>query len=449
MNKNKFMTMLIGRPNVGKSSIFNKLIGFKTAHTSDIAGTTIDVNTKEILYMETVFLLADSGGFNLKPANEIEKQIKNMVFKYAEKVDLFLLTVDYKTGLVPEDIDIYRNFIKYGAKIFLLINKVDSIKNIDNALSEFSKIGIENKFTLSAENSIGIDEILESIIQEIKSSNIKFKKNKNPEETIKIAIVGKPNSGKSTYVNTVLKDNLIQTDDKPGTTRDSIDSVFNYKGKKIILIDTAGIRKKSKLDFNSVNFQKQTISSIQRADIVCVFIDIQNGLTHDDLSLLKLVTVEKKQFLIAFTKWDVVIKIGSEADKIQDIKNEIELNLKEFADSHYLFISSKENKNIYKIIDICIEIYGSKNTKIKTSEINEFVSIQKNTLLKGNIFKHIAYGVQKNTDEIFMPTFIFFTDNKGKIFSMKDIKFIRNSIKTYFNIKSNVEVLIEYKNYKK
>ncbi len=443
------MTMLIGRPNVGKSSIFNKLIGAKTAHTSDIAGTTIDVNTKEILYMETGFLLADSGGFNLKPANEIEKQIKNMVFKYAEKVDLFLLTVDYKTGLVPEDIEIYRNFIKYGAKIFLLINKVDSIKNIDNALSEFGKIGIKNKFTLSAENSIGIDEILESTVKEIKSSNIKFKKNKDPEGTIKIAIVGKPNSGKSTYINTVLKDNLIQIGDKPGTTRDSIDSVFNYKSKKIILIDTAGIRKKSKLDFNSANFQKQTISSIERADIVCVFIDIQNGLTHDDLSLLKLVTVGKKQFLIAFTKWDI-IKIDSEANKIQDIKNEIELNLKEFADSYYLFISSNENKNIYKIIDICIEIYSSKNVKIKTPEINEFISIQKNNLQKvSNIFKHIAYGVQKNTDEIFMPTFIFFTDNKGKIFSMKDIKFIRNTIKTYFKIKSNVEVLIEYKNYQK
>ena len=448
MNKNKFMTMLIGRPNVGKSTIFNKLIGAKTAHTSDIAGTTVDVNTKEVSYMNTDFLLADSGGFNLHPANELEKQIIHMVFKYAEKVDLFLLVVDYKAGLIPEDIEIYRNFIKYGVNIFLLINKVDSIKNIENALSEFGKIGIKNKFALSAENSIGIDDVLESIVEEFKSSNLKCKKDKNVDETIKIAIVGKPNSGKSTYINTVLKDNLIQTGAQPGTTRDSIDSVFNYKCKKIILIDTAGIRKKSKLDFNSANFQKQTISSIERADIVCVFIDIQHGLTHDDLSLLKLVTVEKKQFLIAFTKWDI-IKLDSESNTIQDIKNEIELNLKEFADSHYIFISSKENKNIYKIIDICIEIYGSRNIKIKTSDINEFISVQKNNLLKGNIFKHIAYGVQKNTDEIFMPTFIFFTDNKGKIFSMKDIKFIRNTIKTYFKIKSNVEVLIEYKNYQK
>ena len=439
--KSDFLVLLVGRPNVGKSTIFNKIMGTGIAHTSKNAGTTIDVNIKATSYMGTDFLIADSGGFNLDPDNEIEKKIKEIVSKYAEKSGLILLVVDYKTGLIPEDMEIYRYFIKSHAKIFLVINKVDSIKDVENSLSEFSRIGGIKKFPLSAENSLWFNELLDAVIEEKKSAGAIFNKQKQKtnEETIKIAIVGKPNSGKSTYINAILKEELIFVDEKPGTTRDSIDTEINYKNKKIVLIDTAGIRKRSKLNFNSEGFQKQTLLAIKRADVVAIFIDISEGITHEDLSLLKLANTEKKQFLIAFTKWDL---INDEYKKIS-LNKEIEYGLKEFGSFPYLFISSIKTKNIYKLIDLCAEIYLSSLVRIKTAEINRFIAECKNDPKAGRLFRYITYGVQKKEHN--MPAFIFFADNKGKVFTIKDIKYIRDTIKTYFTIKSNVEVLIEYK----
>ena len=439
-----FFVLIIGRPNVGKSTIFNKITGKTSALSSKIAGTTLDLNIKKISFNGTDFFISDSGGFNVSPANETEKKIRDKVFEYSKKAGLVLFTVDYKSGFLPEDREIFKRLKKNGSNIILVINKVDSPRDANGAESEFIGLGIKTALTVSAEKGTGIYEILEKIAEEI---NIKkpVKPQKTDEESgksFKIAIIGRPNSGKSTYINTLLKEDLLFTDDKPGTTRDSIDTYIRYKERSITLVDTAGIRKKNKLDLNSEAFQKQSLNQIKRADVIVLFMDVNSDVTHEDLSLLRRITLEKKTVIIAFTKWDLKEKLPENAVQL---KNEIKYKLKEFSGIPFVYISSKTNKNLNKILDMSIEIFDSKSVKIKKKDLNRFIETAKAEPRSGRIYKYISYGVQKEGEEI--PTFIFFTGNKGKIFTMTDIKFLRNSIKETFGIKSNVEVVMEYKKY--
>ncbi|MFW0884631.1 ribosome biogenesis GTPase Der [Candidatus Acidulodesulfobacterium sp. H_13] len=441
IKKNDFFVILIGRPNVGKSTIFNKILGKTSALSSKIAGTTLDLNIKDISYGEADFLISDSGGFNISPATEIERKIKEKVLEYSKKAGVVLFVVDYKSGFVPEDKEIYLNLIKNEANIILIINKVDSLKDVGNALAEFSNLGIKESITISAERGIGIDEVLEGVAKEI---NLKrpVKPIKNYErDAFKIAIIGRPNSGKSTYINSVLTEDLLFVDEKPHTTRDSIDTCIKYKGYSITLIDTAGIRKKSRLDVNPAAFQEQSMSQIKRADVTIVFIDVNGDITRDDLSLLKRVVLEKKTLMIAFTKWDLKDKSGG----VAELRKDILFELKEFSGIPFIFISSKVNKNLYKLLDLSIEINNTKKMKIRTKDFNGFIEEAKTDSKNSRIYKHINYGVQREGEDI--PTFLLFTGNKGKTFGMADIKFLRNSIKEKFKIKSNVEVIIEYKKY--
>ena len=443
MIKNKdFFVLIIGRPNVGKSTIFNKILGGTSALSSKISGTTLDLNIKKVSYNGVDFLISDSGGFNVSPANEIEKKIKDKVFEYSKKAGIILFVVDFKSGFIPEDREIFLRLIKNGANIILVINKVDSPKDIYTAITEFIGLGIKTVLTVSAEKGTGIGEILEKIVEEINLKKPVKPKILIEENGFKIAIIGRPNSGKSTYINTVLNEDLLFTDDKPGTTRDSIDTYIRYKGRLITLVDTAGIRKKNKLDINSEAFQKQSLNQIKRADIVILFMDVNSDITHEDLSLLRRIALEKKPVIIAFTKWDLKEKLPENAAQF---KKEIKYKLKEFSGTPFVYISSKTNKNLNKLLDLSVEIYDSKSIKIKTKDFNKFIEAAKTDAKSGRIYKYITYGVQKERGEI--PTFIFFTGNKGKIFTMVDIKFLRNSIKEAFGIKSNVEVIMEYKKY--
>ncbi|MHB1545082.1 MAG: ribosome biogenesis GTPase Der [bacterium] len=443
IKSNDFFVLLIGRPNVGKSTIFNKITGKTSALSSKVAGTTLDLNIKKISFDGLDFFISDSGGFNVSPANETEKKIKEKVFEYSKKADIVLFTVDFKSGFIPEDKEIFLRLIKNEANIILVVNKVDSPKDIGNAISEFSGLGIKRIVAVSAETGMGIDDITSEITGEINLKKPTKPAKKNEETSFKIAIIGRPNSGKSTYINTILKEDLLFTDQKPGTTRDAIDTYIKYKGYAITLVDTAGIRKKSKLDGNSEAFQKQSIEQIKRADVVIIFIDVNSEISHEDLSLLKRVTLDKKPFIIAFTKWD--LKDKDAVDSGFNLKKEIKFNLKEFHGTPFIYISSKINKNLYKILDLSIEIYNSKKINIKKKDLNRFIEEAKTSDKIGRLFKYITYGVQKEGEEI--PTFILFTGNKGKIFTMTDIKSLRNGIKERFDIKSNVEVIIEYKKY--
>lgn len=462
IKNNDSLVILIGRPNVGKSTIFNKILGGSHALTSKISGTTLDLNIKPVSYRNVNFFIADSGGFNVSSSNEtavrqsgtsvqqssLEKKIRDHVFNYAKKAHVIVFVVDFKSGMIPEDKTIYLHLIKNiipplkggdGAAIILAINKVDSQKNIENARSEFSSLGIKKTVAISAENGTGIDDLLEQIVKEIKGSN------KSPEDfyenNLKIAIVGRPNSGKSTFINSIIKEDLLFTDEKPGTTRDSIDTYLKYKKQIITIIDTSGIRKKSRLDVNSAGFQKQSLDQIKRADVVIVFIDITAGITHDDLSLLKMVSLEKKPFIVAFTKWD----LRNEEINVTELKKDIELGLKEFYEIPFVFISSKTNKNLNKLVDLSVLLNNAKKVKIKTKDVNKFIMVSKNDEKMGRLFKYITYGSQKTGENI--PTFIFFTNNKRRVFGMDDIKHLRAGVKDYFKIKTNVEILIEYKKY--
>ncbi len=443
IKSNEFFVILIGRPNVGKSTIFNKILGKTSALSSKIAGTTLDLNIKKVTCDGLDFLISDSGGFNVSPANETEKKIKEKVFEYSKKADIVLFAVDFKSGFIPEDREIFLRLVRNEANVVLVINKVDSPKDFQNAISEFSSLGIKKTIVTSAESGTGIDDIIEEIKNEINFKKPNKPLKKNDESGFKIAIIGRPNSGKSTYINSILKEDLLFTDQKPGTTRDSIDTYIKYKGHNITLIDTAGIRKKSRLDLNSTAFQKQSIEQIKRADVVIVFIDVNSEISHEDLSLLKRITLDKKPFIIAFTKWD--LKERDILNTEVNLKKEIKFKLKEFHETPFVYISSKINKNLYKILDLSIEIYNSKGIRIKKKDFNKFIEEAKLNAKTGRLFKYITYGVQKEVEEI--PTFILFTGNKGKIFTMIDIKFLRNEIKERFGIKSNVEVIIEYKKY--
>lgn len=410
LNK-KPIVAIVGRPNVGKSTLFNRIIEWRKAIVEDIPGVTRDRIYEDTEWKNNKFVLIDTGGLEPRPEDDHQLLIKDQVEVAVEEADLILFLMDGNDGLMPQDYEIAEYLRRTDKPVINIINKIDH-DNHENKTLDFHSLGIEEYFGISALHNRNMYELLEKIVSYFQKQDEVNKEDDDSEYT-KIAFVGKPNVGKSTLVNKILGENRLITSPIPGTTRDSIDTIFINEKGKYILVDTAGIRRKSKISFLVERHSViRAIRTIERSDIVLLIIDSEIGPTHHDSRLAHLIKTRNKGSIIILNKWDLAPIEMTELDHIEEITKE---RLKAIDYAPVLTISGLTGKRVNRIFDKIESVYKNYTTKIPTSELNKFLEDMK---------KDYAPPVYKGKEVKFFyisqpfikpPTFIIFTNSSKGI----------------------------------
>ena len=355
---------IVGRPNVGKSSLFNSLVGRQVSIVENIPGVTRDRVYADCDWCSNKFTLIDTGGLELKSEDIMWQNIKEQVELAIGVAQCIIYVVDGKTGLTTDDEHIGSYLRKSKVPVVLAVNKIDNIEQ-DNSY-DFYTLGFGTPIAVSASQGKGLGELLDEVILRIKKTEDDFS-----DPGLKIALVGKPNAGKSSIVNKLLKEDKLIVSDIAGTTRDAIDSKLTINNKEYTLIDTAGMRKKKQIN---VDLEKYSVSrsllAIKRADVICIVVDGTEGLTDQDVKIIGHVFNEGKPFLIIINKWDLKVK---ETDTSKKIEDEIKEKIKFITEIKTLFISAKTGQRVDKIIPLCEKLNENANRRVKTGLLNEVI----------------------------------------------------------------------------
>lgn len=361
-----YTVAIIGRPNVGKSTLFNRLLEERKAITDDFSGVTRDRQYGITEWNGKTFNVIDTGGFVLHSEDVFEKAIRRQVRLAIEEANLMVFMVDVTTGITDLDEALAQELRKTKKPVIIAVNKVDNTERSYQA-NEFYGLGFENLFCVSSMSGSGTGEILDFITEQI------------PEELEnavdiyadlpKITIVGQPNVGKSTLLNALVGEERNIVTDIAGTTRDSIHTHYNLYGKEFLLVDTAGIRKKNKvhedLEFYSVI---RAVKAIEEADVCILIIDATVGIEAQDLKIFSIIEQRKKGVVIIVNKWDAIEK---DSKTILDFEKRIKEKIAPFTDVPIVFISALEKQRIYQAVDKVLEVYNNKQIKIPTHKLNE------------------------------------------------------------------------------
>jgi GTP-binding protein len=423
-NEAKATIAIVGRPNVGKSTLFNRLIGKKIAITAKEAGTTRDRVQQTFNINGYTIELIDTGGLQTGKKESLEIDTEKQAKIGIEKADLILFVIDTIEPLTSDDFLVANILRKSNKPIILIANKCDHQK-IEENIYNIYELGFGEPIKVSSIHKLGVDELEESIILNLKKLKIKKStKKEKDEEIINISIIGRPNVGKSSLVNSLLGEERMIVSEIPGTTRDSADILIEYQGKKINLIDTAGLRKRGRIDRGIEKFSMlRAKESVKRSDIAIVVIDATEPATSQDLHVIEIALKEKKGVILAVNKSDI-------ADG-RIALNKISHRCDFLPWAPVVFISAKNKKNINKLLDIAIEIKEVRKTKIQTSKLNNFLqkavlkNFPKSTTIQRTKF---FYGTQTDTNP---PRFTFFFRNaKSLHFSYK--RYLENELRKEF-----------------
>ncbi|PKN50743.1 MAG: ribosome biogenesis GTPase Der [Deltaproteobacteria bacterium HGW-Deltaproteobacteria-13] len=420
---------IVGRPNVGKSTLFNRIAGKQKAIVIDEPGATRDRNYMDCVFQDKAFILIDTGGFEPASEERILIQMREQSNLAIEEADVIILLMDGKDGLTPSDIEIAKQLRGKSKHICFVANKVDGDRHQD-MLTDFYRLGIDQFYPISAQHGLGVDELLSAVTRDFPEL---VEEKDDQDDQIKVAIVGKPNVGKSSLVNRILGKERSIANPTPGTTRDAIDMPVKVQGKKYLIIDTAGIRRKSKISQTLEKYSVvQALKSINRCNIALVLIDAEEGLTDQDTKIIGLAYERGKACIIVVNKWDKIEKDNSTVGKfVEDIKDKIKFM--DFAP--IIFVSAVTGQRAPKIFDLIDEVYAQYTKRIGTSPLNDMLekSVRKNPMARyQNRQMHISYATQT---DIKPPTFVFFVSNtKGIHFSYE--RYLMNQIRETFGFES-------------
>lgn len=359
------MVTLVGRTNVGKSTLFNRLVGKRKSITEDISGVTRDRIVDKVDWQDKEFLLVDTGGLDISNKEVMNTEVKGQVEKALMETDLILFMVDGNEGLNPYDVDIANEIRRYNKPVIIVANKLDSFKNTDSVY-DFYQLGFDELAMISAEQAKGLGDLLDKII-----SFIDFSAYDEIEDATRIAIIGKPNAGKSSLVNLLLNEERMIVTDIAGTTRDAVDSYWSYNDNNYVLIDTAGLRRKSKVK-ESVEYyaNQRTFDAVDSAEICLFLIDASVGVTEQDAKIAGYAHNNKKAMIIAVNKWDLVDK---DTNTMAKLEKEIRSTLSFAPYAPVVFISVLENKRIDKLLDLIEVVSNNYHTRIKTGMLNNIL----------------------------------------------------------------------------
>jgi GTP-binding protein len=418
----KPIVVIVGRPNVGKSTLFNRMTGSRIAIVEDIPGVTRDRNYQDTEWEGKGFIVVDTGGFYPEPPEDIFQHIKEQAIFAIEEADVIIHLLDGKTGLTPSDMELARFLRSSGKKVLWAVNKIDVPKH-EERLHDFHQIGTADLWPLSAESGFGYDDFMERLVSLLPLY---------VEEKIdypKIAVVGRPNVGKSTLINTFLGKKRMIVSPVPGTTRDSIDSICTYYGKKFLFIDTAGLRKKGRVGYSIERFSMvRVIRSIERCDVALIVMDASEGIVEQDQRIAGIVESYGKGAAFLLNKWDLIENPEVEYKKLG---NELHRKMWFMQYVPLFTISATEKKRITKIFPIIDEVIRERRKRIPTAELNRFFRdfLSKISLpsYKGKLVK-LYYITQVKAEP---PAFVIFT-NQPSLLKNTHLRYIEKALREKF-----------------
>lgn len=423
----KPLIALIGRPNVGKSTFFNTVCGRRISIVKDMPGVTRDRIYGDAEWCGYAFSIVDTGGLDIKNKDEFQNNITRQAEIAVELADVVIFMVDGKEGLVSADYDVANFLRKYNVPVVLVVNKLDN-NQVENTY-EFYSLGLGEPFPCSAENNKGLGDILDECVKSFKT---KISAEEDAKK-IKIAVVGKPNAGKSSIINKLLGEDRVMVSNVAGTTRDAIDTPFNYNGKEYLLIDTAGIRRKRSVPSESVELYSvlRAFDAIRRADVVLMVVDASEGLSEQDTRIAGFIHEEGKPSVIVMNKWDLIEKDSYSMNKFNDELNE---DLKFMSYFVAVYVSALTGQRLNKIMENVEKVYEKSNYRIGTSMLNEIitnaVAVNEPPIQKGKRCK-IYYMTQA---DVAPPTFVVFVNDK-ELMHFSYQRYLENCIRNAVDFK--------------
>ncbi|MBR1891625.1 MAG: ribosome biogenesis GTPase Der [Clostridia bacterium] len=420
----KPIVAIVGRPNVGKSTFFNKITGTKISIVKDHPGVTRDRIYCDAEWCGYKFTLVDTGGIELKSDDEMWGHIKKQAEIAIDTADVIIFMTSVKDGVTASDIDVAERLRRSRKPVVLVVNKLDNYKA--DELFEYYALGLGDPIGISAEQSKGFGDCLDEVCKNF----VRLDDADEDDGTIKIAVVGKPNAGKSSLVNRLLGYDRTIVSDISGTTRDAIDTPFEYNGKKFVLIDTAGIRKKSAVEEDIEYYSViRALGAVRRADVSLIVVDSQVGLTEQDVKIAGYVHEQGKPSVVVMNKWDVIEK---DTNTVNEFKKKLSTDLAFMDYFKSVFISAKTGQRVEKALTAAVEAHDNAQRRITTGTLNEVIGdavrMTEPPSKHGRRLK-IYYSVQ---DGVNPPTFIIFVNNAELVhFSYK--RYLENVIRKTFD----------------
>lgn len=424
----KPIVAVVGRPNVGKSTLFNVLAGRKISIVKDTPGVTRDRIYADVNWLDKSFTLIDTGGIEPDSKDIILSQMREQAQIAIDTADVIMFITDVRQGLVDADAKVADMLRRSSKPVILVVNKVDNFEKFMPDVYEFYNLGIGDPVPISAESQLGIGDLLDEVISHFPEGSADEEEDERP----KIAIVGKPNVGKSSIINKLTGDQRVIVSDIAGTTRDAIDTDVKFNGKEYVFIDTAGLRRKNKIKEELERYSIiRTVSAVERADVVIIVIDATEGVTEQDAKIAGIAHERGKGIIVAVNKWDAIKKndktMNEHTKKIKDV-----LSFMPYAE--ILFVSAVTGQRLNKIYELIDEIIDSRTMRVQTGVLNEIlteaVAMQQPPTDKGKRLK-LYYITQVAVGP---PTFVIFVNDK-KLMHFSYTRYIENRIRDTFGFR--------------
>ena len=437
---NRPIVAVVGRPNVGKSTIFNKLTGTKISIVEDTPGVTRDRIFGEVEWLNKYFTIIDTGGIEPESDDIILSQMRNQAMLAVDMAHVILFVVDGKSGLTAADKEVADILRRTKKPVLLVVNKIDSKSQFDN-IYDFYELGLGNPIAISGANSMGLGDLLDEVVENFPEGlNMEY-----DEDVIRVAITGKPNAGKSSILNTILGEERVIVSPIAGTTRDAIDTYFEKDENKFLLIDTAGIRRRSKVYENVERFSViRSMSAVDRADVVLIVIDATEGVTEQDTKIAGIAHDEGKACIFVVNKWDLIEKDNK---TMGNFRMSVREKFPFMTYAPILFVSAVSNQRIGKILETVVEVSAEQNKKVTTSVLNqvigEAIMLNQPPSDKGRRLK-IYYGTQTGVKP---PTFNLFINDK-ELTHFSYTRYLENRLRENFGFEGT-SIKIEYSQKKK
>lgn len=422
----KPLVAVVGKPNVGKSTFFNKVCGSRISIVSDMPGVTRDRIYADAEWLGRKFTLVDTGGIQYKSEDEMFMHIREQAEIALDLADVILFFCDYKSGLTAEDYDVSARLRKTNKPVILVVNKVDNYAEAD--LTDFYMLGYGDFFPIAAEQKQGVGDLLDQVISYFPSED----KLSEDSDAIKIAVVGKPNAGKSSLVNRILGYDRTIVSSIAGTTRDAIDTPFEYEGRKYVIIDTAGMRRKRAIEGDSVEQYSvmRSLNAIRRADVCLIVMDANDGLSEQDVKIAGFIHEEGKPSVVVVNKWDLIEKDTHTVEKFQ---KQLSCDLAFMSYFRYITVSALTGQRVTKLMEEVNYVYEKSTFRCSTGVLNDVISDAIRAVeppaISGRRAK-IKYVTQPSTQP---PTFVIFT-NDAKLVHFSYKRYLENYIRRAFSL---------------
>lgn len=424
----KPVVAIVGRPNVGKSTLFNKLIGTRLSIVDDKPGVTRDRIYGDCEWLGHNFLLVDTGGIEPNTDDVILSQMRSQAEIAIDTADVIVLVTDLRCGVVATDQEVANMLQKSGKPIVLCVNKCDTIGAPDPEFYEFYNLGLGDPYPVSSIHGLGTDDLLDEIIKYFPED---ADEDEQDEEVINVAIIGKPNAGKSSLVNKISGTERAIVSDIAGTTRDTTDTYIENKYGKFNFIDTAGLRRKSRVNDN---IEKYSIirarMAVERANVCVIMIDATEGFTEQDSKVAGIAIEQGKACIIAVNKWDAVEKDGN---TMKEFREKLAVDFSFMSYAPIIFISAKTGQRIDRLFETIVFVHSQNSMRISTGKLNEVLSVATARVQppsdKGKRLK-IFYMTQASTRP---PTFVFFVNN-AELFHFSYQRYLENQIREIFGL---------------